>query len=82
MSLLYILTADVLRIISSMYTVEGDFIAFKSYSKRAVLGVVRNALPRLSSRECHSVENFPVSTGRYCFLIRPREGNHARNGIK
>ena len=49
-SLLYILTADVLRIISSMYTVEGDFIIFKSYSKRAVLGVVRNVLPRLSSR--------------------------------
>ena len=50
MSLLYVLTADVLRDISSMYIVEGDFIIFKSYSKRAVLGVVRNDLPRLSSR--------------------------------
>ena len=49
MSLLYILTADVLRIISSMYIVEGDFIITKSYSKRAFMGVVRDDLPRLSS---------------------------------
>lgn len=81
MSLLYILTADVLRIIFSMYIVAGDFIITKSYSKRAFLGVVRDDLPRLSSRGKSLSGNFPVPTGHYCFLIRQRECNHARNGI-
>ena len=50
MCLLYILMADVPRIISCMYIVEADFIITKSYSKRTVLGIVSGALPRLSSR--------------------------------
>ena len=60
MSLLYIFTADVLRITSSIYIVEADFIITKSYSKRAVLGVVRDVLPCLNPRESHAVDDFPV----------------------
>lgn len=74
MSLLYILTADVLRIISSMYIVEADFITTKSYSKRAVLGVVSDSLPRLSSKGKSWRGWFSCSD---CFLIRQQECNHA-----